>query len=66
LELSKGYYEVPIRPKGKVGFELVTTPKPVSYTGEGLLLMKVSDLYPVKIMMANGWTTPKTKSHHAL
>jgi hypothetical protein len=65
LELSKGYYEVPNRPKSKVGFEVVTKETPVSNTGEGLLFMKVSVIDPKK-MMANGWTTPKTKYHHDL
>jgi hypothetical protein len=41
LELSKGYYEVPIRPKRKVDFEVGTTPKPVFRTGEGLLLKRI-------------------------
>ncbi|MBA4395005.1 MAG: hypothetical protein C0407_15740 [Desulfobacca sp.] len=35
--MSKGYYEVLIRPKSKVGFDGATTPKLFPRTGEGLL-----------------------------
>jgi hypothetical protein len=38
----KGDYEIPIRPKSKVGFETKITPQPVSCSGEGLLEMKGS------------------------
>jgi hypothetical protein len=60
LELSKGNYEFPTRPKSKVGIEGRITLKPVSNTGEGLLLKIRSCIGQVKMIMACGWTTPKT------
>jgi hypothetical protein len=61
LESSKGNYEFPTRPKSKVGLEGETAPMPVSGTGVGLLLIVGSSSGPVKMIMACGWTTPKTK-----
>jgi hypothetical protein len=61
LELSKGYYEVPIRPKSKVGFENRTISKPVSRTGEGLPVIERSSFGSVMMILACGWTTPKIR-----
>jgi hypothetical protein len=57
--LSKGYYEVPTRPKSKVDSDVVTTPMLVASIGEGLLLKKGSSFGPVKMIMACGWTILK-------
>jgi hypothetical protein len=65
LELSKGNYEFLTRPKSKIGFEIGTTLKPVSVPGEGLLLKIGSCFGPEKVIMACGWTTPKTKPLYA-
>jgi hypothetical protein len=57
----KGNYEVPIRPKSKVGFEADPITKPVSGNGVGLLWIIGARSGSVKMIMASGWTTSKTK-----